>query len=360
MSAQSPPGRSLVLVAGSGRSGTSLFGGILQRLGYHVPKPEVAADVTNPKGFAESRWVVDFHSRLLAASKVQVSDSRPQAWALTAREGSYERNAVALRTWLDQEFDANPRLIIKDPRLSWFLPLWRRCAADLGVTPAFVTMLRHPAAVVDSKQRYYGTWQGNVSRTAGWVNLMLFTERATRDAPRIFVRYGDLLDDWTTVLSRVGDILGLSIVQTASAARLREVHQFIDPTLARSNDTWGDVRMPAALRDQAEHAWELLSALAEKDAASPEEVAALDAAREAYIDLYQDAEAIAQSSISAMRAAAPPAAKVAPARKPVIPGLHLVPASLRHKIPLSTRKRILRSVRAVRARARKRAAAAKP
>src|SRR5207247_7594273 len=45
--------RSLVLVAGSGRSGTSLFSGILQRLGFYVPQPEVRADDTNPRGFAE-------------------------------------------------------------------------------------------------------------------------------------------------------------------------------------------------------------------------------------------------------------------------------------------------------------------
>ena len=77
--------RSLVLVAGSGRSGTSLFSGILQRLGCHVPQPEVPADATNPRGFAESQWVVDFHTRLLRAARVQVSDARPAAWALTAR-----------------------------------------------------------------------------------------------------------------------------------------------------------------------------------------------------------------------------------------------------------------------------------
>ena len=42
-------------------------------------------------------------------------------------------------------------------------------------------MLRHPAAVIDSKQRWYGGWQGEVGRAAGWVNQTLFTERATRD-----------------------------------------------------------------------------------------------------------------------------------------------------------------------------------
>ena len=66
--------------------------------------------------------------------------------------------------------------------------------------PCFATVLRHPAAVVESKQRSYGGWQGDVNRTAGWLNLTLFTERATREGPRVFVRYEDLLDDWTKTL----------------------------------------------------------------------------------------------------------------------------------------------------------------
>src|SRR5215211_2144582 len=148
--------RSLVLVAGSGRSGTSLFSGILQRLGYHVPQPEVPADSTNPRGFAESQWVVDFHARLLRRARVQTADARPSAWALTAEvalDGGVQRE---LRSWLRKQFRKSDAVVIKDPRLSWFLPLWRRCAEDLETTPRFVTVLRHPAAVVQSKQRSYG------------------------------------------------------------------------------------------------------------------------------------------------------------------------------------------------------------
>ena len=87
--------RSLIFVAGSGRSGTSLFSGMLQRLGYHVPQPEVPADDTNPKGFAESQWVVDFHTKLLRRAKVQVSDARPAAWAETGASRAAHASAAA-------------------------------------------------------------------------------------------------------------------------------------------------------------------------------------------------------------------------------------------------------------------------
>ena len=74
----------LVLVAGVGRSGTSLFTTLLSTAGFHVPQPEVTADPTNPKGFGEPAWVVDFHGRLLRSRRVSVWDSRPAAWELTS------------------------------------------------------------------------------------------------------------------------------------------------------------------------------------------------------------------------------------------------------------------------------------
>jgi hypothetical protein len=324
--------RSLVLVAGSGRSGTSLVSGILQRLGYSVPAPEVPADDTNPRGFAESQWVVDFHAALLKRARVQVSDARPGAWAITADICLDEQVQRQLRTWLGQQYREADHVLIKDPRLSWFLPLWQRCAEAIGVAPRIVTMLRHPAAVVDSKQRSYGAWQGDVSRAAGWLNLTLFTERATRDAPRAMVRYDDVLEDWTQSIGRIGDTLHLAIVRDAPAASLRTVHEFVDRSLSRSRSDWGDLALPAALRAQAEETWALMSALAEGE----DMIDRVDTARAAYIALYDEAEAIAQSSIEAARRRG---AADLPARARLV---RTVPRRYRRRIPLRWRQRIVR------------------
>ena len=327
------------MVAGSGRSGTSLFSGILQRLGYHVPQPEVPADATNPRGFAESQWVVDFHTRLLRAARVQVSDARPAAWALTAQVGLDEDVRRELREWLELQFRDASHLIVKDPRLSWFLPLWRSCAEELGTAPSFVTMLRHPAAVIDSKQRWYGEWQGAVARAAGWVQLTLYTERATRDSPRAFVRYEDLLGDWTTAVARVGEALDLAPVRDAPAQAMRDVHGFVDRTLSRSRPDWGDLKLPAALRAQADEVWELVSRLADED--DPSLAKPLDELRNAYAELYAEAEAIAQSSIAAAKGR-----PVATTRLPA-PALRIarrVPARYRHSVPRQWRVRIARAL----------------
>ena len=330
-----------MIVAGTGRSGTSLFSGILQRLGCHVPQPEVPADATNPRGFAESQWVVDFHTRLLKAARVQVSDARPAAWALTAQAGLDDDVRRDLRTWLAKQFQVAPALIVKDPRLSWFLPLWRSCAESVGVAPRFVTMLRHPAAVIDSKQRWYGEWQGDVGRTAGWVHQTLFTERATRGAPRAFVPYEDLLDDWTRTVADVGERLHLDVVRDAPAVAMRAVHDFVDRGLSRSRGDWGDLKLPIALRAQADEAWALMCGLA-ADGESAAVAERLDALRAAYVDLYAEAEAIAQSSIAAAKGrAAPPAARV-PA--PALRLVRRVPRRYRHSVPPAWRARVARAL----------------
>jgi hypothetical protein len=335
-------------VAGSGRSGTSLFTGILQRLGYTVPAPEVPADESNPRGFAESQWVIDFHARLLRTAQVQAADSRPAAWALTTKVALDEAVQWELRTWLARQFDETSDIIVKDPRLSWFLPLWRRCAQDVGAVPQFVTMLRHPAAVIDSKQRWYGAWQGEVARAAGWINLTLFTERATRDSPRAFVHYDDLLDDWTRTIAGVARVLDLAVVRDAPPAAMRAVHAFVDPTLSRSAPDWGDMKMPVPLREHAEAVWTQVAQLA--DARPGTSTDELDALRARYLELYANAEAIAQSSIAAARLQ--PSATAAGT-----PGLRLVrriPKRYRHLMPLPWRARIGRAL------VRRRAPAASP
>ena len=74
----------IVLVTGSGRSGTSSLAGSLKRLGWHVPQPEVPAKPSNPRGFYEPQWVIDFPKRHLKPLALHNIDSRPEATSLVA------------------------------------------------------------------------------------------------------------------------------------------------------------------------------------------------------------------------------------------------------------------------------------
>jgi hypothetical protein len=308
----------------------------MKRLGYAVPGPEVPADETNPRGFAESQWVVDFHTRLLRQAGVQTADARPSAWAQTARVGLDDAVVAELRAFLARE--PAEHLIVKDPRISWFAPLWRRCAVELGAEPRFVTMLRHPAEVIDSKQRWYGGRQGEISRAAGWLNQTLFTERATRESPRVFVRYDDLLLDWTRAVGHAAEALDLEPVRNASPQAMRAVHDFVDQGLRRSRGDWDHLALPESLRSLCDEVWQLISG------DDPEDVVdRLDALRGAYTDLYAEAEALAQSSIAAARSAPASANGHLPA--PARWLIRRVPVHYKRRIPPRVRARVVRTLR---------------
>ena len=142
----------MVIVVGSGRSGTSTVAGTLKYLGLRIPPPEIAPHRTNPRGFFEPRWVVDFHKRLLSRAGVHLSDSRPIAAERAYEVGRRPRLQAELHDWLANALQEAPELVVKDPRNSWFQPMWRDAAESLGTTPRFLTMLRHPAEVAGSKQ----------------------------------------------------------------------------------------------------------------------------------------------------------------------------------------------------------------
>lgn len=302
------PSRKVLFVAGAGRSGTSTLAGIVSLLGMHVPQPEVVADESNPKGFGEPRWCVEQHDRWLAEVNVQVSDARPSAWLETGRVEAREPARIKVADWLESHFEVAPELVVKDPRLSWFLGLWRVGALRVGAEPVFATMLRPPAEVVGSKQKYYANKLGSAHLAAGWVNMLLHTERATRPvdgaapgAGRTFVRYEDLLTDWVRTTTDMAEHLQLEAVLHADSENIREVHRFVDPTLRRVTVTLDDLGLPARLHELTRETWEQLNLLTDPAQDTPAAHAVLDQLRDAYTDLYEESEAIARSTAVAAR-----------------------------------------------------------
>ncbi|CAN5301536.1 hypothetical protein BH18ACT9_BH18ACT9_12560 [soil metagenome] len=339
-------GRRVVIVAGAGRSGTSTLAGILRLIGFHVPEPEVAADATNPKGFSESQWVVDFHDGLLAKVNVQVSDARPTAWAQTSRLTHRPGPQRRLKQWLDEEFTAADELLVKDPRTSWFLGLWRNVVPQSGAEPVFATMLRPPAEVVGSKRTHYNQRLDDAPGVAAWVNMMLNTELVTRGSPRVFMEYQDLLTDWKSAMQLVGKALDLPATVDPPPEVLDAVDGFVDPGLRRVELTWDDLDLPERLHDIAHDSWALLRQLADQD--SEETRAALDEVKTRYDGYYLESESVVRSSVIAARVAADrrATAQLMSVPAPAVPGqtptrvdrwTHRTPHILRAMVPLAAR-----------------------
>ena len=290
--------RQVLLVAGSGRSGTSLFTGLTGELGLHIPKPEVKANKSNPRGFGEPRWAVDFHNDLLDKVDVNVDDGRPEAWELTDALSQDVEVVGRLTAWLEQQLDESPRIVVKDPRLAWFLSLYLEASVALDAHVRVATLLRHPAEVLRSRELAYGTKTTNTTRVIGWANMMLGTEARTRDLPRAVVRYDDLLTDWRSAFEAADESLGLDLL--ADPARVASAGELVDPSLHRSVTEWSELELPRHALDLATRVYDTYGGLVGRKAEDQDAVRAeLDALRDEFTAWYDECFDVARSRTGA-------------------------------------------------------------
>ena len=286
----------LILVVGSGRSGTSLVTSLLARAGAVIPGPEVPPDPSNPRGFGEPQWVVDLHNRLLHAGRLVNSDPRPVALvrALVACQDARSRSVV--RDWLAPHLASARAVVVKDPRLHWLLPLWVEVGHALGAEVRAVIPVRDPLEVIHSKVTWYGTGQppgwDDDFRLAAWINGMLHAEAVTRDLPRTIVGFDALVSDPAGAGGALIADVGPDLMPPDPAA----LADLVDPTLVRSARPRiaSDVRVSPLLLDLAERIARGLAELSARntDPSTTEARRSLDGLRSEYFALYSLARSI--------------------------------------------------------------------
>ena len=85
----------------------------------------------------------------------------------------------------------------------------------------------------------------------------------------------------------------------AKSEQIRDGHRFVDPGLRRVTQSLADLQLPPKLHDLTGQTWDELNKLADPGGDTTEAHTTLDQLREAYVDLYAEAEAISRSSVVA-------------------------------------------------------------
>ena len=145
------------------RSGTSLLGGILHRLGVELPGNTIAGDHHNPEGYFEWDEVVSIQERLL----IDIHRWWPSSeGALALPDGWLQHPATRhaycqLRNLLEVAVCQQQGLwAIKDPRCSRLLPLWLDLCHQLSIPLRLLLAVRDPAEVAASLVRRDGPLVG--------------------------------------------------------------------------------------------------------------------------------------------------------------------------------------------------------
>ena len=215
--------RQALVVAGMHRSGTSAMARLLSLSGATLPERVMDPGPDNPLGYWEPWEMVALDDEILEAvdsrwDNVFAVKDNDRAWAARGRFLDKAKD------FLTHNFGDQDLLVMKDPRSSILAGFWRQALDEIAVDPVYVIMVRHPLEVADSLLARNGS--PRAKSLLLWTSYMLAVERDTRDAPRIFVTYSDMLNDWGGVLDRVEAVLGRPLPRRTPAAGV-EIERFL-------------------------------------------------------------------------------------------------------------------------------------
>jgi hypothetical protein len=218
-----PARRQALVVAGMHRSGTSAMARLLSLSGATLPERVMDPGPDNPLGYWEPWEMVALDDEILEAvdsrwDNVFAIKDDERAWAMR------DQFLGRAKGFLTHNFGAQDLLVMKDPRSSILTRFWRQALDEIAVDPVYVIMVRHPLEVAKSLSARSGSpLQKSLML---WTSYMLAVERDTRGAPRLFVSYSDLLNDWRGVLGRVEIALGRALPTRAPEADA-EIERFL-------------------------------------------------------------------------------------------------------------------------------------
>ena len=271
-------GRPVALfVLGFGRSGTSALTRALSLCGAALPPGLLGATSENPRGNWEPRAAIHLNEAILRRHGSSGYDLTLRA----QEEGLFDANNNAafiakIKAFLTK-LPASPIVVIKEPKITAVSGIWFEAARQAGFDIAAVIPVRNPQECIGSlarraaRQNYV---QASPELTsAWWLKYTLLAERDTRDVPRVFVEYANLLEDWRREVKRISAALEIDLNTRDEDA----IDEFLTPDL-RHHQNVGLVPEPFGT-DWMSVVYETLSAAARDE---PWDGSALDRVFEAY------------------------------------------------------------------------------
>lgn len=192
--------RTCIMVLGMHRSGTSALTRAINLLGAELPKNMLGANPTNPAGHWEPLRLIELHEQMLAEAGSCWDDWRSfdQADLGAQRLRFYKAEIARL---IDEEYGNAPLFVLKEPRISRFVPLYAEVLKRMRIDVRYVLTERNPLAVVASLEKR-GSFTHGFSALL-WLRHELEAEYATRDYPRVFLSYETMLDDWSSGVEKM-------------------------------------------------------------------------------------------------------------------------------------------------------------
>lgn len=205
-----------ILVLGMHRSGTSATTRVLNLLGAELGSNLLDPQTDNRKGFWEHQEAVRIHERLLSGLGLDWHDlcELPSGWLEHPASLKASEEIVEL---IRRDFSGRRLWAVKDPRMCRLAPLWIRALDQIGIRAIALIVVRDPREVAASLRAREG-WS-HAHSWLMWTQHVLESIEATEQIPRAMLNYDDLMKDWASNITRIGDELGVSWPRSIGDAR---------------------------------------------------------------------------------------------------------------------------------------------
>ena len=200
--------RRIFFVAGMHRSGTSYLTQTLSLLGLKLPVSKCTGAPENPKGHFEPFDITQYFDNLLAGMDLSWDTFflPPESWFLS----EYADQAEAeLSIILNREYPETGPIVLKDPRLCLFIPLWKKIVKKLGWQDFYIMPLRHPFDVAASLNE-----RNKISKNRAiliWLNYLFSAEKCSRESNRSCIAFPQWTKNIEQTIGKVQKDLGTSL-----------------------------------------------------------------------------------------------------------------------------------------------------
>jgi hypothetical protein len=218
-----------IAVVGMHRSGTSLVTQIVAALGVYAGQPDelAVADMFNPTGYWEHREIVALDSEILETLGASWSDALHTQTSQLPQDAR-ERYVARARDIIERSLLGRGPFLVKDPRMSLLVPLWRDVLDD----PVFIIAWRDPLAVAQSLATR--DQQPRLVALAAWEHYTRTILRDTEGLARVLVSYEELLAEPTRVASALCETLHAFGVEGLRVPGAERIAQLVHPDFNRS------------------------------------------------------------------------------------------------------------------------------
>ncbi len=220
--------RKSIIILGMHRSGTSALARTLNLCGVDIGNNLMPPGIEdNEKGFWEHMDIYNANEKLLHNFNSTWDDIRalPDRWWDSGFAEAYKLEIISI---LKRDFSNSPFWGIKDPRICRFLPVWYPLLEQTGSKPYFLIIIRNPLEVVSSLAKRNGFSKGKSCLL--WLRNLIESEKGTRNSPRIFVTYEELLSNWRGLMSRVQRFFGFRWPNSLKEAE-PEINAFLENSM---------------------------------------------------------------------------------------------------------------------------------